>query len=110
MTKQRIGEEVADVLLYLIQLADHSELDLDRAISRKIVKNANKYPPDNSMIPNGKGVAASVPIHVLIDWENVRPKEADIQVLVPGAKDIWVFHGQNQILDLPAAYSGERDR
>ena len=99
MTKQRIGEEVADVLLYLIQLADHSELDLDRAVSRKIVKNANKYPPVNSMIPSGKGATVNVPIHVLIDWENVQPKESDIQVLVPGATDVWVFHGQNQKLD-----------
>ena len=99
MTKQRIGEEVADVLLYLIQLADHSELDLDRAVSRKIVKNADKYPPVNSMIPSGKGAMVNVPIHVLIDWENVQPKESDIQVLVPGATDVWVFHGQNQKLD-----------
>lgn len=99
MTKQRIGEEVADVLLYLIQLADHSELDLDRAVSRKIVKNADKYPPVNSMIPSGKGATANVPIHVLIDWENVQPKESDLQVLVPGATNVWVFHGQNQKLD-----------
>ena len=98
VTKQHIGEEVADVLLYLLQLADHSQLDLNHAVSRKIVKNANKYPPVNSLIPSGKGVTASAPIHVLVDWENVQPKEADILKLVPGATDTWVFHGQNQKL------------
>ena len=96
MTQQHIGEEAADILLYLLQLADHSQLDLEYAVSRKLVKNATKYPPVNSMIPAGKGAVPPAPVHVLIDWENVQPKEGDIRELVPGATDIWVFHGQNQ--------------
>lgn len=42
--KQRIGEEVADVLLYLLQLADHSRIDLDAAVRDKLLRNAAKHP------------------------------------------------------------------
>lgn len=42
--QQRIGEEAADVLLYLLQLADHTGLDLEAAVARKLVRNAAKYP------------------------------------------------------------------
>lgn len=34
--------------------------------------------------------------HVLIDWENVQPDEDDVRKLVPGATDLWLFHGPNQ--------------
>jgi hypothetical protein len=47
---------------------------------------------------------ASIPLHagagdkthVLVDWENVQPDEADCRALVPGATDVWLFHGPNQ--------------
>lgn len=42
--KQRIGEEVADVLLYLLQLADHSRIDIALAVKDKLALNAAKYP------------------------------------------------------------------
>jgi len=42
--KQRIGEEVADVLLYLLQLADHCRIDLDHAVADKLARNAQKHP------------------------------------------------------------------
>ncbi|HWK85825.1 MAG TPA: PIN domain-containing protein, partial [Caldimonas sp.] len=34
--------------------------------------------------------------HVLIDWENVQPNNADVRALVPEATDLWLFHGPNQ--------------
>ncbi len=43
--KCQIADEVADVLLYLLQIADHSEIDLELAVKQKIVKNAMKHPP-----------------------------------------------------------------
>jgi len=43
-THQQIADEVADVLLYLLQLADHSGIDLASAVQRKLVKNAIKHP------------------------------------------------------------------
>ena len=39
-SKERIGEEVADVLLYLLQVADHSEIDVEQAVRSKLGRNA----------------------------------------------------------------------
>jgi NTP pyrophosphatase (non-canonical NTP hydrolase) len=41
---QHLCEEVADVLLYLVRLASVMEIDLNRAVEDKLVKNAIKYP------------------------------------------------------------------
>ncbi|KAE8735973.1 60S ribosomal protein L14-2-like [Hibiscus syriacus] len=43
--KEHLGEELSDVLLYLIRLSDICGIDLTDAASRKLVKNAIKYPP-----------------------------------------------------------------
>eukprot|EP00262_Sarcandra_glabra_P012050 TRINITY_DN3012_c0_g1_i1.p1 TRINITY_DN3012_c0_g1~~TRINITY_DN3012_c0_g1_i1.p1 ORF type:complete len:146 (+),score=40.58 TRINITY_DN3012_c0_g1_i1:59-439(+) len=43
--KEHLGEELSDVLLYLIRLADICEIDLGDAATKKIAKNAIKYPP-----------------------------------------------------------------
>ncbi|ESR53918.1 RS21-C6 protein [Citrus sinensis] len=45
--KEHLEEELSDVLLYLIQLADVCGLDLGQAALAKIVKNARKYPVIN---------------------------------------------------------------
>ncbi|CAN0896049.1 dCTP pyrophosphatase 1, partial [Linum grandiflorum] len=42
--KEHLEEELSDVLLYLIRLADVCGLDLGTAALTKIVKNAIKYP------------------------------------------------------------------
>jgi NTP pyrophosphatase (non-canonical NTP hydrolase) len=41
---QHLGEEIADVLLYLLQIADHSGVDVAAAVERKLALNALKYP------------------------------------------------------------------
>lgn len=40
----RIAEELADVLLYLVRLADKLDVDLSDAARRKLELNAKKYP------------------------------------------------------------------
>ncbi|CAL9031365.1 unnamed protein product [Prunus brigantina] len=45
--KEHLEEELSDVLLYLVQLADVCGLDLGQAALSKIVKNARKYPVTN---------------------------------------------------------------
>jgi len=40
-----IRDEVADTLIYLVELADALDIDLIAAARDKIVKNAAKYPP-----------------------------------------------------------------
>ncbi|CAM8887417.1 unnamed protein product [Rhodiola kirilowii] len=46
--KEHLGEELSDVLLYLIRLADVCGVDLGDAAIRKIVKNGIKYPANNN--------------------------------------------------------------
>lgn len=41
---EQVSEELADVLLYLIRLADKLNVDLVASANRKIQLNANKYP------------------------------------------------------------------
>lgn len=94
--KQRIGEEVADVLLYLLQVADHCQIDVPQAVQDKLAKNAVKYPAKRA-IPRVSPTRASVPgTHVLLDYENVQPTDAELRALVPDAGQVWVFHGPHQ--------------
>jgi NTP pyrophosphatase (non-canonical NTP hydrolase) len=44
--KTRLGEECADILLYLLLLAERAGIDLGAAASAKIDVNAAKYPAD----------------------------------------------------------------
>lgn len=46
--KAEVAEELADVLLYLLRLADILEIDLQQAAQTKIRKNAEKYPVELS--------------------------------------------------------------
>ena len=45
-TKESVAQEMADVLLYLVRLADKLNVDLAEAARRKIALNASKYPAD----------------------------------------------------------------
>jgi NTP pyrophosphatase (non-canonical NTP hydrolase) len=40
----KVAEEAADVMIYLLRLADQLGIDLERAVAEKIRKNAEKYP------------------------------------------------------------------
>ncbi|KML40627.1 nucleotide pyrophosphohydrolase [Cytobacillus oceanisediminis] len=41
---ENIKEEMADVLIYLLQLADKMDIDLEEEVFKKMEKNALKYP------------------------------------------------------------------
>ncbi|MCJ7557637.1 MAG: nucleotide pyrophosphohydrolase [Gammaproteobacteria bacterium] len=43
---ERIGAEMADVLVYLVRLADRLDLDLPAAVAAKLKHNRRKYPAD----------------------------------------------------------------
>jgi len=43
-----IADEIADVSVYLIELADNLGIDLEQAILKKLDKNAAKYPAEKS--------------------------------------------------------------
>ncbi|TFY99448.1 nucleotide pyrophosphohydrolase [Ramlibacter henchirensis] len=46
--KQAVGEELADVYLYLVRLADRLSIDLPAAAQQKIDLNAKKYPVERA--------------------------------------------------------------
>jgi len=45
--RSRLGEEVSDVLIYLIRLADVLHLDLAAAVESKMNANDNRFPTAN---------------------------------------------------------------
>lgn len=47
-TLSGIEDEMADVFLYLLRLADRLEVDLDSIAKAKLQKNAEKYPVDKA--------------------------------------------------------------
>lgn len=46
--KDEIADEIADVSVYLIELADNLGIDLEQAILKKLDKNAVKYPAEKA--------------------------------------------------------------
>ena len=46
--RSAVAEEIADVLLYLIRIADKLDIDVAGAAHRKIDANALKYPADKA--------------------------------------------------------------
>ena len=46
--KQRVSEELADVLFYLVRIAAVLGIDLNQAATQKLALNAEKYPVDKA--------------------------------------------------------------
>ncbi len=47
-TREALRDECADVLLYLLLIADKAGIDLEAAARAKLAKNAGKYPVEKS--------------------------------------------------------------
>jgi dCTP diphosphatase len=52
--RSEIEDEIADIAVYLVELADNLEIDLLGAMERKLEKNAEKYPVDKARGSNAK--------------------------------------------------------
>lgn len=46
--QDKINEELADILIYCIMMADTCQLDLDQIVNEKISHNGDKYPVEKS--------------------------------------------------------------
>lgn len=46
--REQVAQELADVLIYLVRLADRLEIDLLDAAARKIELNSRKYPVERA--------------------------------------------------------------
>jgi NTP pyrophosphatase (non-canonical NTP hydrolase) len=44
--RKRLGEELADVLLYLVRLADVAGINLGAAAAKKLTMNESRFPAD----------------------------------------------------------------
>lgn len=97
--KERVADEIADVLLYLLQLADHVEVDVEQAVEHKLRKNAEKHPAKRPEPPPPPSVAVAHKLHLLVDWENVQPTGEALRRLMPEGTDVWIFHGPQQKVD-----------
>lgn len=53
-SRERLAEELADVLIYSYMLADNLDFDINEIIRKKLVKNAEKYPIEKSKDNNDK--------------------------------------------------------
>ncbi len=47
-TREKISDELADVLIYAIQLCNTLDIDLLESARRKMIKNAAKYPVEKA--------------------------------------------------------------
>lgn len=45
-TLDEVADEIADIQVYLIRLADKLNVDIVSKVEKKIIKNAKKYPAD----------------------------------------------------------------
>lgn len=52
--KEEISDEMADVLYFLIRLAQRYDIDLSDALHKKMVKNEKKYPIEKAKGSNKK--------------------------------------------------------
>jgi len=52
--RTEVESEVADVLIFLLRLADRYEIDLAAAVQRKLAENAERYPVEESRGRNKK--------------------------------------------------------
>lgn len=46
--KNEIGEEIADIAMYLFELSDNMGIDLIKTMQEKLEKNAKKYPVEKA--------------------------------------------------------------
>jgi len=52
--REQIRDEIADIAIYLVELADNLEIDLIKAMEEKLAKNEEKYPAKRAKGSNAK--------------------------------------------------------
>ena len=52
--REAVAQEIADVLLYLVRIADKLDINLLEAANKKLVLNAEKYPAEKARGNNKK--------------------------------------------------------
>jgi len=65
---EHVKEEVADVMIYLLRLADKLDIDLESAVISKIAQNGKKYPVDLSKSNAKKSSGLLLKVKNLFDF------------------------------------------
>jgi NTP pyrophosphatase (non-canonical NTP hydrolase) len=63
-----VKEEVADVMIYLLRLADKLDVDLECAVNDKIIQNGKKYPANLSKGNADKSTSFSSKIKKILEF------------------------------------------
>ncbi len=48
--REKVEDEIADIICYCLNFANSADIDIVRAVVRKIGKNARKYPIENAKL------------------------------------------------------------
>ncbi|KAL3154866.1 hypothetical protein ABBQ38_011408 [Trebouxia sp. C0009 RCD-2024] len=78
--KRHVEEEMSDVLLYLIRMADVCGIDLANAVQRKIQMNAEKYPAEVCRGSSAKYTSYNRGSELAEDQNNKRKRFSDEQL------------------------------
>ena len=46
--REHVGQEMSDILIYLVRLAETCQIDLPTAVTNKFALNAKKYPAEKA--------------------------------------------------------------
>jgi len=65
---EHVKEEMADIMIYLLRLADKLNVDLESAVTSKIVQNGKKYPVDFSKGNADKSTSFSSKVKKILEF------------------------------------------
>ena len=65
---EHVKEEMADVMIYLLRLADKLDVDLESAVASKIAQNGKKYPVNLSKGNTDKSTSFSSKIKNMLEF------------------------------------------
>jgi len=65
---EHVKEEIADVMIYLLRLADKLDIDLESAVTSKISQNGKKYPINLSKGNADKSTSFSSKIKNMLEF------------------------------------------
>ena len=65
---EHVKEEMADIMIYLLRMADKLDVDLESAVTSKIVQNGKKYPVDFSKGNADKSTSFSSKVKKMLEF------------------------------------------
>jgi dCTP diphosphatase len=88
--REHLGEELSDVLIYLVRLSDRCGVDLSAAAVAKLAKNAAKYPAGQSKGRSDKYTAYSGSASAEAESTlSAHPRTPTVGTPTVGGRDIW---------------------